>query len=210
MSDNEAPLPSETFSAWTQNWHTAILPLTILLALAALSFWLRYASELPNERHDGKTRHDPDYIVSGATVRKLDPAGQLQYTLVAREIRHYPDTDTVEFTAPHLQQFHPTRPTVTVRAGQGQSSGQGQRIELTNTVEVRRAATRSAGELIIETPELTVLTDEGRAFTKSRILIKQDKSWIEGLGMQFDNPSQTYLLESQVSGRIDSRSSRKK
>lgn len=201
---------SAAFLEGAQNWHTAIMPLTILLALAALSFWLRYASELPAERHDGKTRHDPDYIVNGAILRKLDPAGALQYTLVAREIRHYPDTDTIDFTEPRLQQFHPTRPTVTVRAGQGQSSGRGQRIELTNTVEVRRAATRSAGELIVETPELTVLTDEGRAFTKSKILIRQDKSSVEAVGMQFDNQSQTYLLESQVSGRIDSPSIRKK
>lgn len=193
-----------------QNWHTAILPLTILLSLAALSFWLRYASELPAERHDGKTRHDPDYIISGATVRKLDTDGALQYTLIARELRHYPDNDTTDFIEPRLQQFNPSRPAVTVRAGRGHSNARGQRIDLSDTVEVRRAATRSHGELVVETPELTVLTDEGRAFTKSRILIRQDKSSIEGVGMQFDNKAQTYLLEAQVSGRIESHLSRKK
>ncbi len=193
-----------------RNWHTAILPLTILVALAALSFWLRYASELPTERHDGKTRHDPDYIISGAAVRKLDANGGLQYTLLARELRHYPDNDTTEFIEPRLQQFHPNRPTVTVRAGRGQSNARGQRIDLTDTVEVRRAATRSHGELIVETPDLTVFPDEGRAFTKSRILIRQDQSSIAGVGMQLDNRAQTYLLEAQVSGRIESHLSRKK
>ncbi|HOL64112.1 MAG TPA: LPS export ABC transporter periplasmic protein LptC [Accumulibacter sp.] len=193
-----------------QNWQTAILPLTILLSLAALSFWLRYASELPTERHDGKSRHDPDYIISGATVRKLDAAGTLQYTLIARELRHYPDKDTTEFIEPRLQQFHPSRPTVTVRAGRGQSTARGQRIDLSEAVEVRRAATSKRGELIVETPELTVLTDEERAYTKRRILIRQDKSSIEGVGMQFDNKAQTYLLEAQVSGRIESLLSRKK
>lgn len=29
-----------------KNWSSAIFPLTILLALTALTFWLRYATEL--------------------------------------------------------------------------------------------------------------------------------------------------------------------
>ncbi len=185
-------------------WSSAALPLTLLLALAVLSFWLRYATELPDERNDGKSRHDPDFIVNTATAHKLDKSGKLLYTLVADEIRHYPDDDTTDLTNPKLEYFDPTKPTVTTSAVRGQVSPGGERVELSERVEVRRAATDRQAELVLETPDLTVLTDEEKAFTKSRVVITQGKSWVQGVGMQIDNKLQTYLLESQVTGEIAS------
>jgi lipopolysaccharide export system protein LptC len=57
--------------------------------------------------------------------------------------------------------------------------------------------------------ELTVLTDEEKAFTKSQVLITQGKSWVQGVGMQVDNRFQTYVLESKVTGQIESHFARK-
>ena len=65
-----------------RQWSSAVLPLSILLILLALTSWLRYATEFPEARSDGKNRHDPDYIVTDAKGRKLDPSGRLLYTLV--------------------------------------------------------------------------------------------------------------------------------
>jgi lipopolysaccharide export system protein LptC len=70
-----------------RQWSSAVLPLSILLILLALTSWLRYATEFPEARSDGKNRHDPDYIVTDAKGRKLDPSGRLLYTLVADELR---------------------------------------------------------------------------------------------------------------------------
>ena len=64
--------------------------------LGLLTLWLRYATEFPEQRHDGNLRHDPDYIVSDATLRKLDATGKLTFTLKAEEIRHYPDDDSTD------------------------------------------------------------------------------------------------------------------
>lgn len=190
--------------------NTALLPLGILLALAALTFWLRYATEVPSDRHDGKKRHDPDYIVNDAILHKLDAAGALQYTLHAREIRHYPDDDTTDLIQPRLLLLHPTRPPVTVSANHGHLSSKGERVDLLEKVEVRRAANDKSGELLVESPDLTVLSDPEQAFTKSNVVITQDNSVLRGVGMQVDNKLQTYLLESQVTGELESRFGRKK
>ena len=111
-----------------KRWSSAALPVTLLLALAVLSFWLRYAPELPDERNDGKSRPDPDFIVNTATAHKLDKSGKLLYTLVADEIRHYPDDDTTDLTNPKLEYFDPTKPTVTISAVRGQVSPEGERV----------------------------------------------------------------------------------
>jgi len=60
---------------------------SILLVLLALTAWLRYPTEFPEERSDGKNRHDPDYIVTQVSGRKLDATGKLLYTLGAEDPR---------------------------------------------------------------------------------------------------------------------------
>lgn len=193
-----------------RQWSTAALPISILLVLAALTFWLRYATDLAETHGDGKHRHDPDFIVNDATLRKVSADGNLQYTLFADEIRHYPDDDSTELDRPKLVHLHPTKPPVTISASHGRMGPKGERVDLREKVEVQRAATAEQPPLLVETPQLTVLTDEERAFTKSPVLITQGASWVRGVGMQVDNKLQTYLLESEVTGQIESHLSKKK
>ncbi|MCB1933731.1 LPS export ABC transporter periplasmic protein LptC [Accumulibacter sp.] len=193
-----------------KRWSSALLPIGILLILAALTFWLRYATNLGAEPSDGKHRHDPDYLVNDATIRRIGQSGRLEYTLFADEIRHFPDDDTTELDRPKLVYLNPARPPVTVSAMRGNLSPKGEQIDLVEQVEVRRAAGAGTPELLIETPALTVLSNEERAFTKSPVVIRQGESWVKGVGMQVDNKLQTYLLESRVTGEIASHLAKKK
>jgi len=193
-----------------KQWSSAALPIGILLILAALTFWLRYATDFTERSGDGKLRHDPDYIVDGATLRKIGQSGKLEYTLIADQIRHYPDDDTTRMDRPKLVYLHPTRPPVTISAIRGVMGPKGERVDLSGQVEVYRAGSGSSPPLLVETPELTVFTSAEQAFTKSHVLITQGDSWVQGVGMQVDNKLQTYLLESRVSGEIASRSAKKK
>lgn len=188
-----------------KNWGSALFPLSLLLTLAALTFWLRYASELPDARRDGKYRHDPDYIVNDATLRKLDNTGQLVYTLKAPEIRHYPDDDSSEVSQPHLVHLNPKKPTLTMNADTAHISSKGEQVDLHGNVRVHRAATAKDAEMILTTPQLTVLPDEEKAYTKHPVLITQGNSWIKGIGLRMDNRAQTYLLEAQARASLESR-----
>ena len=75
---------------------------------------------------------------------------------------------------------------------------------------MHRAASDKNPSLLVETPTLTVLTSEEKAFTESPVLITQGDSWVRGIGMQVDNKLQTYLLESRVTGQIESHLAKKK
>jgi lipopolysaccharide export system protein LptC len=193
-----------------KRWSSAALPISILLVLAALTFWLRYATDFTEKPADGKHRHDPDYIVDGVSLRKIGQSGILEYTLIADQIRHYPDDDTTSMDRPKLVYLHPTRPPVTISAVHGVMGPKGERVDLSEEVEVRRAGSAKNPPLLVETSEMTVLTGDEKAFTKSHVLITQGGSWVQGVGMQVDNKLQTYLLESRVSGEMESRSAKKK
>ena len=57
---------------------------------------------------------------------------------------------------------------------------------------------------------LTAFPDDETAFTKSPVLITQGKSWVKGVGMQVNNRMQTYVIESQAVGFMESKQTRKK
>ncbi len=192
-----------------KHWGSALFPLTILFALAGLTFWLRVATQLPEIRNDGKHRHDPDYIVSNAHLRKIDETGKLKYTLKATTIRHYPDDETTDLTQPDLVFLNPKKSTLTMTSERAHLSKDGEQVDLYGNVRIVRAATAKDPAMIATTPELTVFPDEDKAFTKSPVLITQGKSWIKGVGLQMDNRAQTYVLESNASAVLESKHAKK-
>jgi len=193
-----------------KHWGSALFPLSLLLILTLMTFSLRYATELPELRHDGKSRHDPDYIISDSTLRKLDQTGQLTYTLRAADIRHYPDDDSTDLLKANLVYLYPKKPTVTMSAERGHLNKGGEQVDLYDDVRINRAASGKYEAMNAYMAELTVLPDEEKAFTKSPVLITQGKSWIKGVGMQVDNRAQTYVLESQAFAELESKQAKKK
>lgn len=193
-----------------KHWGSALFPLGVLLALAAMTFWLRYAVELPDERKDGRYRHDPDYIIDQAQIRKLDKSGNLQYRLNATQVRHYPDDDTTDLDAPRIVRLSPLQPPVTMSAKRAHLSQDGQLLELYEDVRILREASPQQVAMLATMPDLTVRLDVEKAYTRSPVLITQGESWLKGVGMQVDNKTQTYVLESQATGSFLSRKSNTK
>ena len=192
-----------------KRWGSALFPLSLLLVLTGLTFWLRYATELPQTKQDGKLRHDPDYIVTDAILRKIDLTGRLKYTLSAADIRHYPDDESTDMLKPNLVHFQAKKPPVTMSAERGHISKDGEKVDLYDNVRIRRSASAQNEELTAYMPELTILPDVEKAFTKSPVLITQGKSWMKGVGMQVDNRAQTYLLESHAVAVLESKHAKK-
>jgi len=188
-----------------KHWGSALFPLTLLLTLTGLTFWLRFATEMPEIRRDGKHRHDPDYIVTDATLRKIDQTGTLKFTLKASDIRHYPDDETTDLVNPDLVYLQVKKPTTTLNSDRARMSKDGEQIDFHGNVKIYRAPFGKDAALTATTPELTAFPDEEKAFTKSPVLITQGQSWIKGVGLQMDNRALTYVLESRASALLESR-----
>ena len=193
-----------------KHWSSALFPLIILITLAGLTFWLRHAIELPEERKDGKRRHDPDYIINQPQLRKLDRSGNLQYTLTATEIRHFPDDDTTDVSKPKLVYLHPKRPSVTTSAERAHISQDGDQVDFHENVRIERAAARKQESMQATMPDLTVRPEDEKAFTRSAVTMTQGKSWLKGVGLQVDQKTQTYVLESQATGQFESKYAKKR
>ena len=194
-----------------KHWGSALFPLSILLVLTLLTFWLRYATELSEPNRDGKHRHDPDYILSDIVLRKLDVNGQLRYTLRAVEVRHYPDDDTTDLLRPNLlhQNLQDDKPPVMISADRGHVTRDNERVDLYDNVRIYRRPFGKYEELNATMSELTAFPDDETAFTKVPVLITQGTSWVKGGGMRVDNKAQTYVIESQAVGFTENRKTNK-
>ena len=186
-------------------WSTAVFPISVLTTLAGLSFWLLHATSLDEPKRDGKDRHDPDYVISGMRLNKLDKTGRLQYTLTAKQVVHFPDDDSTDVTLPHLVYLSPSKPTLTMSSQTAHITSEGETVFMKDDVRIKRDATAARPALFGYMPDLTIQTEEETAETASAVRFTQGNSWLTGVDMKIDNKTQTYVLQSRARGEFESR-----
>jgi lipopolysaccharide export system protein LptC len=178
------------------------LPLLILILLVGLTMWLERATRVDDRPSSGKSRHDPDVIVDNFTVRRFDPSGQVQHTLTAQQLRHYPDDDTTELDKPLLLYRGKQSPT-RISAERALLTKDGKEAILRDNVRVLREASPGNPEMTLETSVLNVYPDDEIARTDQPVKLTQGKSVAHGVGMVADRVKQTYILESRVKATLE-------
>lgn len=177
---------------------TTLFPLMLVGLLAGLSYWLDLTSRPQETSIDGKSRHDPDYIIERFEVRRFDPQGMLQHTLHADSMRHYPDDDSTVVQAPHLT-YHRVPPTL-VSAREAQVDSKGKHVQLIGNVVVTRAAQNGKPATVLTTERLDAFPDEETAKTDVPVTITQGRSHVAGSGLAVNNATAFYTLDGPVRG----------
>lgn len=175
-----------------------LFPLLLAGLLAGMSYWLELASRAPATTSDGKSRHDPDYIIKNFEVRRFDPQGNLQHTVVANLMRHYPDDDSTVVLAPRIT-YHRDPPTF-IQAREAQISSKGEHVRLIDDVRVTRSAVRGKPDTVLTTARLDAWPDEEIAKSDVPVTIAQGQTRIQGSGLNVDNKTSIYVLEGPVQG----------
>lgn len=174
------------------------LPLLPLLLLLGATYWLNQQVRPLPAKDDGKSRHDPDFIVSQLSATTLDPQGAPHFTLFASEMRHYPDDDSTHLEAPLLNSFYPDRPTIRTSAIRGEVSSKGTDVYLRDDVKIVREADANQGERTLTTSYLHVLPDQDLMDTNRAVTISDAHTVVNSVGMIYDNKAQTVKLLAQV------------
>lgn len=177
---------------------TTLFPLLLVGLLAGMSFWLEMASRAPTATSDGKARHDPDYIVSNFEVRRFDPQGNLQHSVAADLLRHYPDDDSTVVLAPRIT-YHRAPPTF-VTAREAVISSKGEHVQLIEDVQVTRRGIGNKPDTVLTTTRLDVWPDDEIAKTNMPVAIAQGASIVHGSGLNVDYKTSFYILEGPVQG----------
>ncbi len=94
-------------TAWRRHriWDqvTIYLPVLLMGALAMGSYWIVKSAPGPEPEAPVKpVVHEPDYFMRGFSMRAYHPTGALRSEVVGQELRHYPDTRTLEVDHPRI------------------------------------------------------------------------------------------------------------
>jgi len=190
---------------------TAWSPVLLLGGLAALSYWLDAQVQPPAPRRDGSTRHDPDIIVEGVRVLKLDPEGRPLQMLTARRGEHFMDDQTTDFHEITLAETRQGKPPFSITANLATLTGDRENVYFKGHVRAVREATPATGKepasgpLTITTEFLHVLPNQEIARTDKAVTITDPRGIINATGMEADSKARTIKFKSGVSGHMEPR-----
>lgn len=200
-----APLPL----VWRlQSLLSAYLPLLLMAMLAAFTWWLVKNTPSPDGPQENlPPRHVPDYRMNGFEVQRFDAAGRLSAHILGREMRHYPDTDTIEIDGVELRSHGRDGSLVLATAARALSNGDGSELQLLGDVRVQRwdaAAQRDApAQLTIKGEFLHAFIATERLRSHLPVTLTTPRSELHASSFEYDNLSAELRYGGRATGRFD-------
>ena len=181
-------------------------PVVLMGLLAMLTYWLvRNTPAPPEEAPRALARHVPDYFMREFAVRTFGTNGGFQSEIQGLEIRHYPDTDTLEIDQPRIRRIGPLGQVTLAQADKAISNADGSEVQLMGRATVVREAFASKDstpkprfELRSEFLHFFVDTDRVQTHLPVELLRGQDRFTADRLS--YDNLDQRLELSGRVRG----------
>jgi lipopolysaccharide export system protein LptC len=139
-----------------QSLVSAYLPLFLMLALAGGTAWLVKNTPLADGLLEAPPpRHEPDYQMQGFSMERIGANGQLRGRVEGSEMRHFPDTDTLEIDSVKVRAIGLDGSLTLATAHRGISNSDGSDMQLFGDVLVQRFMVDAEG-VPAATPQLIV------------------------------------------------------
>ena len=183
---------------------TRLFPLTLMLALALLTFWLERTVREEGV-HPSLRRHDPDYVIDNFRSLSYDARGAIESTLSARKMVHYPDDDSTELSDPRVVETKRDKPRTTISALRGALSQNGDEVFLYDEVRLLREATRARPQVRIETNALHFLRPRSLVRSDSDVRVLEQNRSLSGRGLEYDMEAGRMALHERVRAQFEPR-----
>lgn len=220
MTTSVLPVPAPPRSpkprAWLwrlQSLLSNYLPLLMMAFLASGTWWLVKNTPLldaPGEA--APPRHVPDYRMANFEIQRIGADGRLNVQIAGAELRHYPDTDTVEIDQVRVRAVAPDGSLAVAEAKRAISNGDGSDMQLIGNVHLRRLPP-DAGENA--KPQLEVRGEFLQALSNSEILrshlpvvIRQGGSTLNAQNFEYRHLTGQVSFTGKAQGQIVSRASK--
>jgi lipopolysaccharide export system protein LptC len=171
--------------------------LTLLVLLAALTYWLDRAVQGPPGTRDKPVTHDPDYLVEKLLATRMGLDGRIRDTLHAAKMVHYPDNDSTELILPRFASFAHAAP-LRISAGRALVSSNGENIYFYDDVRATRSPYEDKSEFTVVTQYLHLLPDDSIVKTDRAVTLGDATITIEAVGMELNNETRVLKLNDRV------------
>lgn len=184
--------------------HVSIyLPVLSMGLLALGSYWvLRSAPPPPAPAVERPLRHEPDYFMRHFSVRDFDVNGQLKSEIFGREMRHFPDTGSMEVDRVRLRSLSPNG-SITLAEAELLTTDAGQdTYVLERQVRITRDSQTSNGQnlppVAFNGEHLRILVNADRIESDRAVLMTRGNDRITANGLRYDDRQRIADLNGNV------------
>ena len=206
------PLQPRTASPWPRQpwlwrlgqWLSAYLPLLLMALLALGTWWLVQNTPRPDAPREATApRHEPDYTMQGFTLQRFGSDGRLRVQVQGTQLRHYPDTDTLEIDGVTIRALSPDGSVTRATARRALSNGDASEVQLLGAAQVVREASNDSQRLEFESEFLHAFLNTERIRSHLPVRLRQGSSDLRVGAIEYDNLTRSAKLGAPVRARFD-------
>jgi lipopolysaccharide export system protein LptC len=173
---------------------------TVLALLAAFTWWLQNAIDLPSPAAPVERARTPDYAMEGPILTVMNLAGEPDYRLSAAAMQYYRDDGSADLEAPQLTFFREGDPPWMAHSERGWVSGNGEIVRLLGHAVLYRLAGPQGPEIRMVTRDLTLYPKKNYAETESEVTATMGSHQVNAKGLRLFLGQRRLDLLSNVRG----------
>jgi lipopolysaccharide export system protein LptC len=198
------PRPRQPWHWQLGQWASAYLPLLLMALLALGTWWLVQNTpriDVPSEAV--APRHEPDYTMQDFTLQRFGADGRLRVQVRGTQMRHYPDTDTLEIDGVMIRALSPDGSVTRATARRALSNGDASEVQLLGSAQVVREAPGGGQRVEFESEFLHAFLKTERLRSHLPVRILQGTSDLRVGAIDYDNLTRSAKLGAPVRARFD-------
>jgi lipopolysaccharide export system protein LptC len=178
---------------------SAYLPLLLMVLLALGTWWLvKNTPQSDAGRPEPALRHEPDYTMREFKVQRFAADGRLRVQLEGDELRHYPDTDTIEVDGVRLHAYAADGGVTVATARRALSNGDATEVQLLGGAHVVREARPGSPAIEFRGEFLQAFLPTERVRSHLPVTVTQGETELRGDTLAYDNLTREALLKGGV------------
>ena len=169
-----------------------IISIGILFILVASTWWAAdYAQRAVDIDPPSRMTHEPDNWAKKLVLLRTDQQGQVYQRLEGDLMEHFPDDNSYELLKPRAFALRPENPLVIATSRIATIYEDGDRIVMKGDAVVLRLGDSERQPLNFRSDELTLLVKQDITYTDLPAIAISGRSRMSGVGMRYNNASQT-------------------
>jgi lipopolysaccharide export system protein LptC len=199
-----APAPAvRPKMAWSWRLREAIsawLPILLMGALALGTWWLVKVTPGPvTERRSIPPRHEPDYAMNDFSVQRFARDGKLRLHIEGAQLRHYPDTDTIEIDEVRIRAVGADDRVTVANARLAVANSAATEVQLQGGAQVLRLATPREPALEMRGEFLEAFLDTERVRSHLPVVVRSGADELRADSFEYDHASRSAQLKGRIS-----------
>lgn len=173
----------------------AYLPLLLMALLAVGTWWLaQHTPGAPTPETPRALTHEPDYTMQDFTLQRFAADGRLRVRIEGRQLRHYPDDDTIEIDDVRIRALAADGGVTLATARRAKANGAGTEVELLGAAEVVREADARGPAVTFRGEYLKAFLDAERLESHLPVVLQRAGDEIRAQGLEYDHRARIAMM----------------